>query len=124
MGSTICVLVMPEPGTEEGVALIFQRIYPEKQDVVQFESEDEKVLLVCTADLAVKLRDGAAVGHIRTLGLSTPTDASLVFVPTDAYAKVGLTALEARVQHVESFLEFERQLFRHYSKWATSPWLR
>lgn len=40
MSITVCVLAVPEPSREEGVALINQRIYPEKQDVVQFEDEE------------------------------------------------------------------------------------
>lgn len=30
MSITVCVLAVPEPGREEGVALINQRIYPER----------------------------------------------------------------------------------------------
>ena len=123
MSITVCVLAVPEPGREEGVALINQRIYPEKQDVVQFEDEKGKVLLICTANLDVLEPGGAQVGRIGTLEPNaTMTDATLVFRPTSAYAEKGLVELEARVQHKEVFLKFERMLFRHYCTWARSTW--
>lgn len=120
---TISVLVLPQPSKDGLGTIIFQRIYPEKQDVVQFEDEEGKVLLICTANLDVLEPGGAQVGRIGTLeSNATMTDATLVFRPTSAYAEKGLVELEARVQHKEVFLKFERMLFRHYCTWARSTW--
>lgn len=125
MAKTISVLVLPEPSEQGPGTLIFQRIYPEKQDVVHFESEDGEVLLICTASLDVLDPSGTLVGRIGTCESNAAlTDATLVFKPTAAYAKVGLTALEAKVRHAEVFLEFDRQLFTHYTTWAASTWQR
>ena len=123
MSINVCVLAVPEPGREEGMALIRQRIYLEAEDVVKFEDEDGKVLLICTAILDVLEPGGAQVGRIETTeSNATMTGATLVFRPTLPYAEKGLTELEAHVQHQEVFLKFERMLFRHYCAWMRSTW--